>query len=125
MVGCPPNLQLATLTSGIPDLTSRPILPSCSGCGATLGDGDAFCRGCGRSTTYRMPWYHRRVPLMILMFGVIGPLALPMLWRSEAFTRPQKLVVSLLCAAQMVAVAFFVKAAYERAMDAALKQLGM
>jgi hypothetical protein len=45
----------------------------------------------------RLRWTESPWIILPVMFIVVGPLALPMLWRSRAFTKPWKLVVTVLC----------------------------
>ena len=44
----------------------------------------------------RMRWYHRPFWVLVLLFVVLGPLGLPYLWRSPAFSRRAKIVLTLL-----------------------------
>jgi hypothetical protein len=41
-------------------------------------------------------WYYRPVWVLVLLFLVLGPLALPFLWRSPRFSRPVKVVLTVL-----------------------------
>jgi hypothetical protein len=43
-----------------------------------------------------LEWYYRPVWVLVLLFVVLGPLALPFLWRSPRFSRPLKVVLTLL-----------------------------
>ena len=89
-----------------------------------MDPGDAFCRVCGRSLNPKIPWYQQRIPLLILIFCVIGPLGLGMLYRSPAFTGPQKVVVAVLSFAQLVAVAIAANRIYHATLDQVMQQLG-
>jgi len=89
-----------------------------------MDPGDAFCRRCGSAAGAKIPWHHRRLPLLILIFAVIGPLGLGMLYRSPAFTRPQKVAVALLSFAELVAVGIMVNRLYHAALDQVMQQLG-
>jgi len=40
-------------------------------------------------------WYHRPWAVLLLLFVVLGPLGLPLLWRSGSFTRPWKIVLTI------------------------------
>ena len=40
-------------------------------------------------------WYYRPWAVVVLLFVVLGPLALPLLWRSASFTRGWKIVLTL------------------------------
>jgi len=44
-------------------------------------------------------WYYRPVWVLVLLFLVLGPLALPFLWRSPRFSRPLKVVLTVLALA--------------------------
>lgn len=42
-----------------------------------------------------MPWYHRPWAVLVLLFVVLGPLGLPLLWRSPSFTRAWKIALTV------------------------------
>ena len=44
-------------------------------------------------------WYYRPVWVLILLFLVLGPLALPYLWRSPSFSRRLKVALTVLVVA--------------------------
>jgi hypothetical protein len=41
------------------------------------------------------PWYHRPWAVVVLLFLVLGPLGLPLLWRSPSFTRGWKIALTI------------------------------
>ena len=41
------------------------------------------------------PWYYRPWAVLVLLFVVLGPLGLPLLWRSPSFTRGWKIVLTV------------------------------
>jgi len=41
-------------------------------------------------------WYYRPVWVLVLLFLVLGPLALPYLWRSPGFSRRLKVILTVL-----------------------------
>jgi hypothetical protein len=41
------------------------------------------------------PWYYRPLAVLVLLFVVLGPLGLPLLWRSPSFTRGWKIVLTI------------------------------
>ena len=43
-----------------------------------------------------LKWYYRPVWVLVLLFLVLGPLALPYLWRSPCFSRRLKVVLTVL-----------------------------
>jgi len=40
-------------------------------------------------------WYHRPWAVLVLLFLVLGPLGLPLLWRSPRFSRGWKIVLTV------------------------------
>jgi hypothetical protein len=46
-----------------------------------------------------LTWYYRPVWVLVLLFLVLGPLALPYLWRSPSFSRRLKVVLTVLVVA--------------------------
>ena len=41
------------------------------------------------------PWYYRPWGVLLLLFVVLGPLGLPLLWRSPSFTRGWKIALTV------------------------------
>jgi hypothetical protein len=41
------------------------------------------------------PWYYRPWAVVALLFLVLGPLGLPLLWRSPSFTRGWKIALTV------------------------------
>lgn len=107
---------------------SEPLLPStkCQRCGAEIAAGGRFCSMCGaprpgvvraeavdqptvpqhRATPpgKRVGWQYSRGVVLLMLFALLGPLALSLLWRSPEFSRFWKIVLTLL----VVAVTIFV-----------------
>ena len=46
-------------------------------------------------------WYYRPVWVLVLLFLVLGPFGLPYLWKSPSFSRPLKVLLTLLLLAYM------------------------
>jgi hypothetical protein len=67
----------------------------CSRCKEPIDALDRFCRHCGGKRGSKGALYHRPMVVLGLLFFVVGPLALPLLWRSETFTRNQKIGVTI------------------------------
>jgi hypothetical protein len=42
-----------------------------------------------------LAWYHRPWAVVLLLFVVLGPLGLPLLWKSAGFTRRWKIVLTV------------------------------
>ena len=62
---------------------------------------DAFCRHCGNKKGQGVAWYHQTWGISILLFLVLGPLAIPLLWRSPVIPRQTKTLLTVLCIAVM------------------------
>jgi hypothetical protein len=41
-------------------------------------------------------WYLRRAPVIILLFFILGPFALPLLYKSREFSKSVKIVLSII-----------------------------
>ena len=46
-----------------------------------------------------LKWYYRPAWVLLLLFVVLGPLGLPYLWKSPAFSRRSKVVLTVLVVA--------------------------
>ena len=82
-------------------LEIRTIL--CWRCSGEVDVPDRFCRHCGASLRHSPPstvsangLVDSRIGVLVLLFVVLGPLALPILWRSNRFSRSQKVILSVL-----------------------------
>jgi hypothetical protein len=71
----------------------------CRRCRAKIGATDNYCRVCGEPTSdfaprksrfWENPWI-----VLLLLFGVLGPLAFPLLWRSRAFSPLWKIILTI------------------------------
>jgi hypothetical protein len=67
-----------------------------------------------------LDWYYRPVWVLILLFLVLGPLALPYLWRSRGFSRRLKIVLTVL----VIAYTGFLTIRVFRAVTSELDALG-
>jgi len=94
----------------------------CPQCYAMLDVGDNYCRHCGASTVNsagpgemparlapdrsrdRCGWSENRWLVLAMLFLVLGPLGLPMLWRSRQFSLTWKLILTSIMLAVTVAV---------------------
>ena len=48
------------------------------------------------SSTTKVSWWESPWVVLTLLFVVIGPFGLPLLWRSRRFTRPWKVALSII-----------------------------
>ncbi len=115
---------------------------ACRQCSERLDSGDNFCRYCGGLTEAgaamvkvgKLPppasreiaekplsWTESRVVVLLLLFAVLGPIALPMLWRSRRFTRGWKIGLTVAVLLMTVALCWYsakvVMDAWQKAVD--------
>jgi hypothetical protein len=114
---------------------SNPLTPEvvCRSCKATLGASDNYCRHCGTPTAERaglssrskVAWWESPWVVLTLLFVVLGPLALPLLWRSRRFTRPWKIALSIIVVGIAVFAVWQVWCALNRALKPLLELEGL
>ncbi|MGA2064542.1 MAG: hypothetical protein ABSG86_06225 [Thermoguttaceae bacterium] len=81
---------------------SNPSTPQvvCRNCKAAIGASDNYCPQCGTPTAAGLAglaaWWESPWVVLPLLFLILGPFALPLLWRSRLFTRPWKLALSVI-----------------------------
>ena len=92
-------------------MNSTPTNSSCPACGAQIAPESQFCSQCGRpagpargpGAVTRTKWYHSVWFVLIALTPfVLGPLGLPLLWKSPKFSRLAKLVLTLVTLAWTV-----------------------
>lgn len=84
----------------------------CRQCSGPLDAGAPVCPRCGApaagSVGYRpkprRDWAESLAMVLFLLFAALGPLALPLLWRSPKFSRTWKIVLTILAAIQTALV---------------------
>jgi hypothetical protein len=62
-------------------------------------------------------WYYRPWAVVVLLFLVLGPLGLPLLWKSPSFTRGWKIVLTLVMVAYTALLAESMVVAVRVAME--------
>ena len=75
-----------------PTTAAPPLGTRCSACGRPVDAGDPFCRYCGhrRKRTKTEQWFYRPLWIAVLAVTVLGPFALPLVWRSPFMGRGAK-----------------------------------
>jgi hypothetical protein len=75
----------------------------CPGCGAPAVAGASYCSRCGTAINPTTPpaptrprWYYNVWFVLFMLFFVLGPFGLPLVWKNPSFSRPIKLVLSLI-----------------------------
>jgi hypothetical protein len=86
----------------------EPVLAQlvCARCKREIAADAAYCPHCGQRVTVANPqaWLDNPWAMMGILFFGIGPLALPMLWRSRAFGPLGKWLLTILVLALTVVV---------------------
>ncbi len=86
---------------------------TCSKCETEVEAADSFCRDCGNSLKVAaMKWHHRRGVVFVLLFCVLGPLAMRMLWASPAFNTRERVLFSIASVGQLLLIATLLMRAY-------------
>jgi len=82
----------------------------CRRCRAVIEATDKYCHSCGASTANLAAptprWSESPWVVLPLLFLILGPLALPLLWRSRQFTTSWKTILTVLVVGITVIVCF-------------------
>jgi hypothetical protein len=68
-------------------------------------------------------WYHQPWSVVLLLFFVLGPFGLPLLWKSPSFSRWMKIVLTVAAAVYAVLLVEAVLIAIRMAIRAALQEM--
>ena len=86
---------------------------TCPKCGTEVEASDSFCRDCGNSLQQAaLSWRHRRGVVLTLLFCVLGPLAMRLLWSSPAFSTRERVLFSIASVGQLLLIATLLMRAY-------------
>ncbi len=117
---------------------------ACRQCLEFLDASDNFCRYCGAVTEHgakmvtidKLPpratrepaarppsWIENPLVVLLALFVVLGPLALPMLWHSRQFTRGWKIGLTLGMLLATVAAVWYGVAQLNKALDPLVQEL--
>lgn len=97
----------------------------CPGCGAQVTPGGAYCSDCGKPLTAvgatpsgsKAKWYYNVWFILLMLFFVLGPLGLPLVWKNPRFSRGVKLLLSLVMVVYTVLLIDWTIKAVRAAMD--------
>jgi hypothetical protein len=98
---------------------------TCGRCSEPMDAVDRFCRHCGGKRGSSTSFHDHPMVILGLLFLVIGPLALPMLWRSASFTRNQKIGISIANLAFIGAIVLAMAAVFRTYMKMILELSGV
>ena len=75
----------------------------CPMCEVPIGAAAKFCSNCGMplgkgtsQAASKPKWYYNVWFTLFLLFFVLGPLALPLVWKNPKFPKPVKIVLTVL-----------------------------
>ena len=84
-------------------MDASPQLAACPACGTVLQGVVRYCPQCGKplqSATSK--WYYNIWFVLLMLFFVLGPFGLPLVWKSPKFSRPVKWALTVLTVAYTV-----------------------
>jgi hypothetical protein len=67
----------------------------CWSCDHPVAPEDRYCRSCGRGQGAFLAWYYRPLWIVVLALTVLGPFALPLVWRTPRLDRTARWIASL------------------------------
>ena len=77
-------------------VTSRePSCGRCWSCDHAVELEDRYCGYCGQGQGAFLGWYYRPLWIVVLALTALGPLALPLVWRTPRLDRTAKWIASL------------------------------
>jgi hypothetical protein len=95
----------------------------CWHCSGTIGAGDAYCRYCGKGQGQSVPFRYTHAG-MIVMSLLIGPLALPFIWKSPEIGRNFRIayiIINLLITFFMLSLVFGIYSSVNRQVQDTMK----
>lgn len=72
-----------------------PTVLACWSCGQAVDRDDRYCRRCGQGQGAFVAWYYRPAWIVLLGLTVLGPFALPLVWRTPRLSRTGKWATSV------------------------------
>jgi ribosomal protein L32 len=85
---------------------ATPSAARCWSCGHAIDGDDHYCRRCGLGQGAFLPWYYRPLWIVVLALTALGPLALPLVWRTPRLGRTGKWITSVVVVAVSAYVAW-------------------
>lgn len=91
-------------------------LTTCSGCGAVAAAGTKFCGQCGQpldpSLAAALPprapqqprWYNNIWFVLFMLFFVLGPFGLPLVWKNPRLSQRVKIILTLVMVVYTIAL---------------------
>ncbi|MDZ4859977.1 MAG: hypothetical protein SGI88_13445 [Candidatus Hydrogenedentes bacterium] len=70
---------------------AAPARKPCRKCWRPIDASHAYCPYCGQPQQIPDAWYHNPIWILVLAFTVLGPFALPLVWKSRKMNVAAKL----------------------------------
>lgn len=88
---------------------TMPPLPQapCVKCGKTIDTAFQYCPYCGKSQQQGSAWYYHPMWILLLALFVIGPFALPLVWKSSRMNSSEKALMAVVILANTIFVLYF------------------
>jgi hypothetical protein len=78
-------------------MDANDALAGCPRCGVPQAGGAKFCGQCGASLDpAKANWYHNVWFVLAMLFFVLGPLGLPLVWKNPKFSRSVKWLLTVI-----------------------------
>jgi|ETNmetMinimDraft_18_1059904.scaffolds.fasta_scaffold67728_2 hypothetical protein len=98
---------------------NEPSFPiPCRNCHQLVPESEETCPECNLPRDLRVPWYHGFVGICILLFLVLGPIAIPLLWRSPILSKPVKVRLTVATVAYSLWILYSLAKTYSAMMEA-------
>ena len=93
-------------------MSTDPASESCRACSAALDPAAKYCSQCGCERLESSPpalrqqakWYYNLWFVLFMLFFVLGPFGLPLVWKNPRFSHPVKLVLTIVTALWTIAL---------------------
>lgn len=97
------NLLSPNPTHTVPPLPQAP----CVKCGKTIDTAFQYCPYCGKSQQQGSAWYYHPIWILLLALLVIGPFALPLVWKSSRMNSSEKALMAAVILVYTAVVLYF------------------
>jgi len=97
------NITAPNASRTMPPLPQGP----CKSCGKTIESAFRYCPHCGKSQEQGAAWYYHPIWILLLALLILGPFALPLVWKSSRMNPTEKAVMAAAILAYTAVVLYF------------------